>query len=59
MSQRAGNDSVTTAQAVLRMGQVATRSIAPRTIPYDDAAYAATTTRDSVDTNASDSTRPS
>ena len=30
MAQRAGNDSVTTAQAVLRMDQVPTRPVPPR-----------------------------
>jgi hypothetical protein len=64
MAQRAGNDRETTIQAALRMDQVPTRSVAPRNprplcAPAMRAGYAATTTRDSADANASESTRPS
>jgi len=46
------------------MDQVPTRSVAPRNprplcAPAMRAGYAATTTRDSADANASESTRPS
>jgi len=63
MAQRAGNDPVTTARAALRMDQAPTRSVAPRTARLLDLPatprYAATTTRDPADANASESTRPS
>jgi hypothetical protein len=55
MSQRASNDSVTTARAALRMDQVPT-ALSRLATP---ACYAATTMRDSADANASESTRPS